>query len=167
MSAPDRPTRRGAMDLLRAVTAAVVAAGHVIETVRASAQLSVSEKRGEGPVTEADRRADELLKRELTRLEAAAWLSEETADDKSRLESRLLWVVDPLDGTKEFIAGIPEYAVSVALVDNGQAVLGVVHNPATGETYSAHAGQGAWKDGERITAGGGRLLLASRSEMTS
>jgi myo-inositol-1(or 4)-monophosphatase len=155
------------MQLIDAVADVVTAAGRLIEEVRASAHLVVSEKGGQGPVTEADRRSDELLRSELGRLESAAWLSEETADDPQRLSSRLLWVVDPLDGTKEFIAGIPEYAVSVALAENGHAVLGVIHNPASGETFSAVRGRGATLDGRRLIAGGGSVLLASRSEMKS
>jgi myo-inositol-1(or 4)-monophosphatase len=153
------------MQLIDAVADIVAAAGRVIEEVRASAQLDVAHKGAEGPVTEADRRSDDLLKRELTRLEPAAWLSEETADDKSRLGARRVWVVDPLDGTKEFIAGIGEYAVSVGLVEDGETVLGVIHNPVMRATYTAVRGGGAYVDGQRVTARPGGLVLASRSEM--
>jgi myo-inositol-1(or 4)-monophosphatase len=60
------------------------------------------------------------------------------------------WCVDPIDGTTNFLQGIPYYAVSVALIEGGRATLGVVHNPATGETFGAEAGSGAFHDGERI-----------------
>ena len=152
------------MNLLDAVVAATRDAGMLIEAARRSHSLNVRQKGAEGPVTEADRRADDLLRRQLTAIEPAGWLSEETADDGSRLTSERVWVVDPLDGTKEFIAGVPEYAVAVALVDRGAAVLGVIHNPATGDTLSAMRGQGAHLNGHVVHVAEGDTLLASRSE---
>ncbi len=98
-------------------------------------------------------------------MESCGWLSEETADNPSRLEQQRLWVVDPLDGTKEFVKGIPEYSVAVALVDAGRAILGVVHNPATDETFWAERGAGAFKNGTAIRVAEGSSLLASRSEI--
>jgi len=151
-------------ELLSAVEQTVVTAGRVIEEVRASAQLVVTDKGNQGPVTEADRRCDEMLRRELPALFAAAWLSEETVDDGERLKESRVWVVDPLDGTKEFIAGIPEYAVSVGLVEGGAPVLAVIHNPANGELYSALRGRGAWLNGKPLRTSERNVLLASRSE---
>jgi len=75
-----------------------------------------------------------------------------------------VWIVDPLDGTKEFITGVPEYAVAVALVEDGEPVLGVVHNPVTGETFWAERGGGAVLNGQPIHVAEGRVVLASRSE---
>ncbi len=66
-----------------------------------------------------------------------AWLSEEGHDNRERLLQRRVWIVDPLDGTREFLQGVPEYAVSIALALNGQAVLGVVYNPDADELYAA------------------------------
>lgn len=66
-----------------------------------------------------------------------AWLSEEAHDDRERLLHRRVWIVDPLDGTREFLQGVPEYAVSIALALNGQAVLGVVYNPDADEMFAA------------------------------
>lgn len=100
--------------LLDAVVLAAQEAGAAIEEVR-MAGFDVEQKRHAGPVTEADRRADALLKRRLLALASAAWLSEETADDRVRLYARRVWVVDPLDGTKEFIQDLPEYSVAIAL----------------------------------------------------
>jgi myo-inositol-1(or 4)-monophosphatase len=98
-------------------------------------------------------------------LHPAGWLSEETADDSARLAQDRLWVVDPLDGTREFVKGIPEYSVAVALVERGEVVLGLVHNPATGDLISAVRDGGALRNGEPIRVVDGPGLLASRSEL--
>ena len=88
---------------------------------------TVENKSPDNPVTDADYTADTLLHQRLTaRLPEAGWLSEETVDQPDRLLKERVWIVDPLDGTKEFIMGIPEFAVSVALVENGQPILGVI-----------------------------------------
>jgi myo-inositol-1(or 4)-monophosphatase len=84
------------------------------------------------PVTAADRAVDQLLSEMLPK-NGEGWLSEESINDPSRLNRERVWVVDPLDGTREFIAGVPEWSVSIGLVENGQAVAGGVCNPATGE----------------------------------
>ncbi len=150
--------------MIEKVVEAARAAGRVIEEVRARG-FEVEQKGKQGPVTEADHAADALLKERLLAVENCGWLSEETADDKSRLHQDRLWVVDPLDGTKEFVEGLPQYSVAVALVENGEPVLGVVHNPATGETFWATRGEGAFADGTPIRVAEGTELLASRSEV--
>jgi myo-inositol-1(or 4)-monophosphatase len=149
------------------VVSIALAAGKVIQEVRLSSELDVAQKGGNGPVTAADRRADAFLRRELMSLERAAWLSEESADDTARLPSRHVWIVDPLDGTKEFISGFPEYAISIAFVDEGQPILAVIHNPATEETFCAERGSGAWLEGHRLHTREDRSLVASRSEIQS
>src|SRR6266851_2913700 len=73
-------------------------------------------KAGHDPVTEADKAVDAVLRQQLLR-EGEGWLSEESVDDPSRLEKKHVWIVDPLDGTREFVAGIPEFCVSVGLAD--------------------------------------------------
>ena len=94
-------------------------------------------------VTEADIAVDGLLRRSLGELlPDAGWLSEETADDGSRLDRRRVWVVDPIDGTRSFAAGKPEFTVCAALVEDGAPVLGVILNPATGELFRATRGGG-------------------------
>lgn len=150
--------------MIERVVEAAIEAGRVIEQIRA-AGFDVREKKGQGPVTEADHAADALLKERLLALESCGWLSEETADHPDRLSRPRLWVVDPLDGTKEFVQGIPEYSVAVALVEHSAPVLGVVHNPASRVTYWALRGEGAWRDGAPIRVGEGDTLLASRSEI--
>ena len=122
---------------------------------------AVEMKAGNSPVTEADKAANALLAmRLLALLPDAAWLSEETADTPVRLAHRRVLVVDPIDGTRAFIAGDPRWTVSVALVENGRPVMGVVHAPALGETYGAAAGRGAWLNNIRI-ASSSRTNLAS------
>jgi myo-inositol-1(or 4)-monophosphatase len=133
------------------------------ETVR------VEQKAGGEPVTTLDRAVNECLLETLPQGDEG-WLSEESADDPRRLGKRRVWVVDPLDGTKEFLAGLPEWCVSIALVEDGQAVAGGISNPTTGEIFI-----GSIENGMRCSSpdDGGNpleprnkpLVLASRSEM--
>lgn len=103
------------------------------------------------PVTNADLAVDAFLKAELMALEpAAGWLSEETADDPARLARRRLFLVDPIDGTRAYIKRAPWWSVSIAVVEDGRPVLGVVHAPQLDETYAAVAGEGAWLGGQRL-----------------
>src|SRR5580693_9696265 len=91
-------------------------------------------KTGHDPVTEADRALDAVLRKELLR-EGEGWLSEESVDDPIRLQRSSVWVVDPLDGTREFVAGIPEFCVSIGYVEHGCPVAGGICNPATNEIF--------------------------------
>ena len=91
-------------------------------------EVAARHKSGDDPVTEADTTVDTLL-RELLPRDGDGWLSEETRDDPARLERRRVWVVDPLDGTREFVAGIPEWCVSIGLVMDGEPVAGGICNP--------------------------------------
>ena len=125
-------------------------------------------KAGHDPVTEADRAVDAALREELLR-DGEGWLSEESADDRSRLEKRRVWIVDPLDGTREFIAGIPEFCVSVAMVEDGIPVAGGVCNPATNEVFLGALDSGVTYNGNPVHASErkslqGAVVLASRSE---
>lgn len=96
------------------------------------------------PVSEADLAVDVFLRRELGKLlPAAAWLSEETADDKARTKSDLIWLVDPIDGTRDFVAGRAGWAVSVALISGGRPLIGMLAAPARDEEWFSVAGQGA------------------------
>jgi myo-inositol-1(or 4)-monophosphatase len=124
---------------------------------------------GRGPITEADRVSNRVLYEALVR-PGEGWLSEETVDDLGRLEQLRIWVVDPLDGTSEFIAGIPEWCVSVAMVENGRPVAGGICNPATGEIFLGAHGAGLTYNGQPAAANtkaglAGTIVLASRSEL--
>jgi myo-inositol-1(or 4)-monophosphatase len=114
--------------------------------------LKVWSKDGGSPVTDADLAVDALLKE---RLRAArpdyGWLSEETVDDPARLTTTRQFVVDPIDGTVAFMKDKPWFAVSVAVVEDGRPIAGVVHAPALNETYSAVAGGGATLNGTAIS----------------
>jgi myo-inositol-1(or 4)-monophosphatase len=111
------------------------------------------EKTPGSPVCTVDLEVDAFLKRELgALLPAAGWLSEETADHPERLVTGLCWLVDPIDGTRDFIRGRAGWAVSVALVSEGRPLLGTLVAPARDEFWSATAGQGAWRNGERLHA---------------
>ena len=119
----------------------------------AGADLHSWEKTPGSPVCEADIAVDAFLKRELgALLPSAGWLSEETADDPVRLKHDLIWMVDPVDGTRDFIRGRPGWAVSVALISNGRPLIGSLCAPARGELWQAVAGQGATRNGEAIKA---------------
>ena len=107
----------------------------------------IKEKGYHNPVTTADNEADSYLKSTLMSARPQyGWLSEETVDSKDRLNKERVWIVDPLDGTKEFIEGVPQFVVSVALVENGMPIIGVLHNPVTKETFHASKGNGAFLD---------------------
>jgi myo-inositol-1(or 4)-monophosphatase len=110
-------------------------------------ELAVREKGPDQPVTQADLEADALLRAELLGPRPDyGWLSEESADSPDRLGRRRVWIVDPLDGTRSFIAGRPEFSVSIGLVEDGAVVAGVVFNPARAELYRAVRGAGAFVD---------------------
>lgn len=119
----------------------------------AGAELDSWEKTPGSPVCEADLAVDAFLKRELgALLPSAGWLSEETVDNPDRLERDLIWLVDPVDGTRDFIRGRQGWAVSVALISAGRPLIGTLCAPARGEVWQAVAGQGATLNGARIAA---------------
>lgn len=113
----------------------------------ASRPLQVDHKDGGEPVTAADRAASALI---VDRLRQAfpedGILSEELPDDGSRLRCPRVWMIDPIDGTRDFVRGLPGYAVMIGLCVNGRPTLGVLAQPTTGFTWSGVVGQGAWKD---------------------
>ena len=158
----------GGVEALQRIEAALAAAVEVLQGFRADT-VRVDHKPGAGPVTEADRAVNDVLARILP-AEGEGWLSEESRDDPRRLEKRRVWAVDPLDGTREFVAGIPEWCVSVGLVEDGRAVAGGVANPATGEVFLGSLASGVTYNGRRARVSGrqslpGAVVLASRTEV--
>lgn len=140
--------------LMPALRAAVREAGALaLAAFRTGAQTSAQVwfKAGDSPVTEADLAVDALLKERLgALLPEAGWLSEESADAPDRLARPLVWIVDPIDGTRAFAAGNPDWSVSVGLVAGGRPIAGIVEAPAHGHLYEALAGGGALRDGAPI-----------------
>jgi myo-inositol-1(or 4)-monophosphatase len=133
-------------------------------------KFDVQEKSKNNPVTSADLEANRKI-REIIQGEfpADGWLSEEDKDSSNRLGLSRIWVVDPIDGTKEFIEGVPQFAVSIGFVVDGRPKASVVFNPAEDRFYKAEAGQGTYLNDQRIAVTAhhdidGALLLVSRSE---
>jgi myo-inositol-1(or 4)-monophosphatase len=103
------------------------------------------------PVCDVDLEVDTFLNRHLRALDPeAGWLSEETLDLSDRIERRRLWVIDPIDGTRDFLRQRPGWCVSVALVEDRVPVLGVLAAPARGELWTASRGEGSWRNGDRL-----------------
>jgi len=151
-----------AADRQRAVLALQQA--FVVLRRHAASPVPYTTKPGAGPVTAADHEVDALLRASLP-LPGDGWLSEESLDDELRLTCRRVWVVDPLDGTRDFIAGRPEYSVSIALLVDGAPVLGVVGNPASGITVHGGPGLGLELLGPLPPPASAALrVLCSRSE---
>jgi myo-inositol-1(or 4)-monophosphatase len=155
-------------DILTRIDAALDAARVVFSRFTAGA-IEAEFKAGHDPVTEADRAVDAVLRHNLLR-EGEGWLSEESVDDFSRISKPGVWVVDPLDGTREFVQGLPEFCVSIGFVENGCPVAGGIYNPATEETFLGSIDSGVTYNGkpsqpsQRNTLDGA-LVLASRSEI--
>lgn len=125
--------------------------------------LTSWEKSPNNPVSEADLEVDRFLKRELRALlPAAGWLSEETADDKARTASGLIWLVDPIDGTRDFMRGRDGWAVSVALVSANKPLIGMLAAPVRNEEWLAVAGQGATLNGQPIRASTREVFSGAR-----
>lgn len=159
-----------AADLALARDAAVEAGAIAMRHFGADPEVRM--KTDDQPVTDADLEIDAQLHRRLLAARPDyGWLSEEMADTPARLARDRVWIVDPIDGTNSFIAGLPEFVVSVGLAVEGAAVVGVLHNPATGETYTAARGGGA-RLGDRTIhvaprpePSGTPVLIGSRSEL--
>jgi len=157
-SAPDRVRARDAALLRDTVREAGALALSLFRT-----ELKNWTKGASSPVSEADIRVNDLLEK---RLRAATpdygWLSEESVDDEQRLGRRLVWIVDPIDGTRGYLAGREDWCVSVALVEDAAPVLAAVFAPASDEFLFAARGQGATHNHVPIFATGGVDLDFSR-----
>lgn len=137
------------LELLRsaAVSAGIIAAGYFRR------ELKTWEKNGNSPVSEADIVLDDYLRATLMAARPLyGWLSEESVDDPARLEAERLFVVDPIDGTRGFIRGEDSWSVSLAVVERGRPVAGVIYAPARDEMYAAAIGAGASFNGAALVA---------------
>lgn len=132
---------------------AVAAGGEILAVYNQDKIIDVTLKDDNSPLTDADRRAHALI---VSRLEALTpslpVLSEESepVDYQTRTTWERYWLVDPLDGTKEFVKRNGEFTVNIALIENGQATMGVVHVPVSGVTYLGKLGAGAWKQDQGL-----------------
>ncbi len=155
-------------DDLDRIADALAAAAEVLERFTPG-EVEAELKDGGDPLTAADTAVNEVLAKML-RGSGEGWLSEETTDAASRLERRRVWVVDPIDGTREFIDGIPEWCVSVGLVEDGVPVAGGVMSPPNGHLIIGSDETGVECNGQPAgttdsTDIRGALVLASRSEV--
>jgi myo-inositol-1(or 4)-monophosphatase len=145
--------------VLERVSAVVAKAGR-IAAARCGQDFGRWEKSPGQLVCDVDLEVDRFLHEELGKIVPdAGWLSEETLDDSDRIERSRLWVVDPIDGTRDYLRGRGGWAVSVALVEERTPVLGVLDAPARGEHWSAEKGKGAWRNGIPLRVSG-RIELA-------
>lgn len=148
------------------------AAARLAECVREAGALAHSmfqtpietwTKAGSSPVSEADIAVDRLLHERLTGDGSGfGWLSEESVDDPARLAARYVWIVDPIDGTRAYLAGLPDWSVSAALVENGRPIVACLYAPVTEEFFMAIAGEGATRNGASIATTTGATLAQAR-----
>lgn len=115
------------------------------------------------PVTEGDIAVNELLRERLIIVSAdAGWVSEETEKDPSHCVLPLVWIVDPIDGTRAYISGRPDWTISVALAGHGRPLVAAVYAPVTGEMFLASSGGGATLNGTPIKASAGSTLSGAK-----
>ncbi len=157
MSEPQLPAFRPELEL--AIELARRAGAELLRFYGQAPEVSL--KSDATPVTAADLAADRLIQAGLRAHFPHPVLSEESADDKARLASEYVWIVDPLDGTRSFVKGEPTFGVLIGLTRRNRPVLGAVYMPATGKLFFAESGKGAYLDGGR---GIERIRTSSLSE---
>jgi len=150
------------LPVLEEVSRVAAEAGRIAHS-RSGSAFSRWEKVPGHPVCDVDLEVDAFLREHLTALDPeAGWLSEETLDASDRIERPRLWVVDPIDGTRDYLRGRPGWAVSIALVEDRVPVIGVLDAPARGEHWAAARGQGARRNGVLLCASGRSELAGAR-----
>jgi len=150
-------------DALAGQVAAIAQEAGALAMARWGDDFSRWEKSPGDPVSEIDLEVDRLLKMRLTALiPQAGWLSEETADNADRLACDLLWVVDPIDGTRDYLRGRPGWAVSIALVERGVPIIGVLDAPARQERWVAAIGSGVTRNANPVKAGNRQVFAGAR-----
>ena len=141
----------------------IAAEAGALALARAGSAYETREKADGSPVCAVDLEVDRFLRGALgALLPEAGWLSEETADDAARLTHDRVWIVDPIDGTRDYIRGRAGWAISIALVEAGRPVIGVLDAPARGERWRAEAGKGATRNGAAIQVGTRDTLVGAR-----
>ena len=156
------PDDRIEADLAKAIAAAAAEAGK-LALDSWQTDFRRWEKAAGSPVCDVDLAVDELLKQRLKAIDpTAGWLSEETADEPSRLDQDRIWLVDPIDGTRDYVRGRPGWAISVALIERGEPSIGVLVAPAREEVWVATAGGGATRNGQPLVASGLTTLQGAR-----
>ena len=145
----------------------------LVAAVREAGEVALATFRGplrhwmkgkQSPVCEADIAVNELLHaRLLADTPGYGWLSEETKDDRARTAARLIWIVDPIDGTRAYIAGRPDWSISAALVVDGRPITAALFAPVTGEMFAATVGEGATLNGAPIHVSAGHELHGARA----
>jgi myo-inositol-1(or 4)-monophosphatase len=154
--------------ILGRIQKALEAAATTLSRFVPGAVATSQKSSGRGPVTEADRAVNRVLREALWQ-DGEGWLSEESTDNRSRLGKSHVWVVDPLDGTLEFMDGTPEWCVSIGWVVQGCAVAGGIYNPVTRELFLGSLSTGVTYNGKPVHASkrndlSSALVLASRKE---
>ena len=148
--------------MLEAVSRIAAEAGRVA-AARCGDGFRRWEKAPGQPVCDIDLEVDQFLRGALEALAPdAGWFSEETVDVPGRVDCARLWVVDPIDGTRDYLRQRSGWCVSVALVEQGAPVLGVLDAPARGEHWTAERGKGAWRNGEPLKVSGHASLSGAR-----
>jgi len=144
----------------------------LVDAVRAAGALALSKfrspfkswnKAASSPVSEVDVAIDEMLRERLCRPHPDyGWLSEESVDDPARLDARQVWIVDPIDGTRAFIGGLNDWAISAALVEDGRPAVAALFAPVDDILFLAAAGKGATLNGVRVSASAAQNLDGAR-----
>lgn len=149
-------------DLIDAVSAVAAEAG-ALAMARWDTAFTTEHKSDGSPVCAVDLEVDRFLHARLgALLPDAGWLSEETADDPRRLDHARVWVVDPIDGTRDYVRGRDGWAISIALVEDGEPMIGVLDAPSRQDRWRAEVGKGAWRNGAPIRAATRGSLVGAR-----
>ena len=128
---------------------AIFQAGEI--ALKLKEKLVINYKSPNQPVTNADKQIDNFLFNFFkTNTPNFGWLSEESIDNNSRFKNDFFWCLDPIDGTRSYIMGKPEYTISLALIKNSSPVMGIIYNPETKDLFFAEKGKGAYCNKKNI-----------------
>ncbi len=142
MDVPELPFKTNLSELQIAVNAAIDAGKEILQVY--SKDFSSDVKIDDSPITEADLNSNKIIKNILSKTHFDI-LSEEDKDDENRLGQNKIWIIDPLDGTTDFVNRTGEFTVMIALVENKKPILGIIYWPTEKTLFLAQKGFGAWK----------------------